>query len=220
MSGVPIFPAGVVKIYESPTKFSETFDLKNFPTQKHHGSSKWRSEKFYNVLLHESLTELHDWVKTCIDDYLANEIFMKYSDYFVSESWLNVNQQGGSQPVHSHPNSILSGTYYVQTLPEHPPLEFHRCRPSDQQPFILLNEQYSKIHPNTTNKVGFPTVQDTMIMWQSPLYHAHAPLQVEGQRISLSWTALVNFEELVKDSTDFYNSYTYRIKFEKIESPK
>ena len=55
-----------------------------------------------------------------------------------------------------------------------------------------------------------------MIMWQSPLYHAHAPLQVEGQRISLSWNALVNFEELVKDSTDFYNSYTYRIKFEKI----
>ena len=220
MSGVPIFPAGVVKIYESPTKFSETFDLKNFPTQKHYGSSKWRSEKFYNVLLHESLTELHDWVKTCIDDYLANEIFMKYSDYFVSESWLNVNQQGGSQPVHSHPNSILSGTYYIQTLPEHPPLEFHRCRPSDQQPFILLNEQYSKIHPNTTNKVGFPTVQDTMLMWQSPLYHAHAPLQAEGQRISLSWNALVNFEEPDKDSTDFYNSYTYRIKFEKIKTPK
>jgi uncharacterized protein (TIGR02466 family) len=199
MSGVPIFPAGVVKIYESPTKFSETFDLKNFKTEKHYGSNKWRSEKFNNVLLHDSLTELHDWVKTCIDDYLTNEIFMKYSDHFVTESWLNVNQRGGSQPVHSHPNSIISGTYYVQTLPEHPPLEFHRGRPSDQQPFISLSEQY------------------TMIVWQSPLYHAHAPLQVKGQRISLSWNALVNFEEPGKDATDFYNSYTYRIKFEKIE---
>ncbi len=56
MSGVPIFPAGVVKIYESPTKFSETFDLKNFKTEKHYGSNKWRSEKFNNVLLHDSLT--------------------------------------------------------------------------------------------------------------------------------------------------------------------
>ena len=72
MSGVPIFPAGVVKIYESPTKFSETFDLKNFKTEKHYGSNKWRSEKFNNVLLHDSLTELHHWVKTCIDDYLTN----------------------------------------------------------------------------------------------------------------------------------------------------
>ena len=217
MSGVPIFPAGVVKIYESPTKFSETFDLKNFKTEKHYGSNKWRSEKFNNVLLHDSLTELHDWVKTCIDDYLTNEIFMKYSDHFVTESWLNVNQRGGSQPVHSHPNSIISGTYYVQTLPEHPPLEFHRGRPSDQQPFISLSEQYAINHPNTTNKIGFPTVQDTMIVWQSPLYHAHAPLQVKGQRISLSWNALVNFEEPGEDATDFYNSYTYRIKFEKIE---
>ena len=217
MSGVPIFPAGVVKIYESPTKFSETFDLKNFKTEKHYGSNKWRSEKFNNVLLHDSLTELHDWVKTCIDDYLTNEIFMKYSDHFVSESWLNVNQRGGSQPVHSHPNSIISGTYYVQTLPEHPPLEFHRGRPSDQQPFISLSEQYAINHPNTTNKIGFPTVQDTMIVWQSPLYPAHAPLQVKGQRISLSWNALVNFEEPGADATDFYNSYTYRIKFEKIE---
>ena len=217
MSGVPIFPAGVVKIYESPTKFSETFDLKNFKTEKHYGSNKWRSEKFNNVLLHDSLTELHDWVKTCIDDYLTNEIFMKYSDHFVSESWLNVNQRGGSQPVHSHPNSIISGTYYVQTLPEHPPLEFHRGRPSDQQPFISLSEQYAINHPNTTNNIGFPTVQDTMIVWQSPLYHAHAPLQVKGQRISLSWNALVNFEEPGADATDFYNSYTYRIKFEKIE---
>jgi len=217
MSGVPIFPAGVVKIYESPTKFSETFDLKNFKTEKHYGSNKWRSEKFNNVLLHDSLTELHDWVKTCIDDYLTNEIFMKYSDHFVTESWLNVNQRGGSQPVHSHPNSIISGTYYVQTLSEHPPLEFHRARPSDQQPFISLSEQYAINHPNTTNKIGFPTVQDTMIVWQSPLYHAHAPLQVKGQRISLSWNALVNFEEPSKDATDFYNSYTYRIKFEKIE---
>ena len=216
MSGVPIFPAGVVKIYESPTKFSETFDLKNFKTEKHYGSNKWRSE-FNNVLLHDSLTELHDWVKTCIDDYLTNEIFMKYSDHFVTESWLNVNQRGGSQPGHSHPNSIISGTYYVQTLPEHPPLEFHRGRPSDQQPFISLSEQYAINHPNTTNKIGFPTVQDTMIVWQSPLYHAHAPLQVKGQRISLSWNALVNFEEPGADATDFYNSYTYRIKFEKIE---
>ena len=217
MSGVPIFPAGVVKIYESPTKFSETFDLKNFKTEKHYGSNKWRSEKFNNVLLHDSLTELHDWVKTCIDDYLTNELCMKYDEHFISESWLNVNLKGGSQPVHSHPNSIISGTYYVQTLPEHPPLEFHRGRPSDQQPFISLSEQYAINHPNTTNKIGFPTVQDTMIVWQSPLYHAHAPLQVKGQRISLSWNALVNFEEPGKDATDFYNSYTYRIKFEKIE---
>ena len=63
-------------------------------------------------------------------------------------------------------------------------------------------------------------MQDTMIVWQSPLYHAHAPLQAEGQRISLSWNALVNFAAPDMDSTDFYNSYTYRIKFEKIKTPK
>ena len=216
MSGVPIFPTGIIKTYNSPTKFSEEFEPKNFSVKKYGGSNKWRSEKFNNVMLHKSLNGLHEWVKSCIDDYLTNELRMKYDEHFISESWLNVNLKGGSQPVHSHPNSIISGTYYIKADKGHPPLEFHRTRPSDTHPFISLSEQYTGQHPNTATSIAFPALQDTMIVWQSPLYHAHGPIQIDEQRISLSWNALVNFAPpSEKDSEDFYRSYTYRIKFVK-----
>ncbi len=156
MSGVPIFPTGIIKTYNSPTKFSEEFEPKNFSVKKYGGSNKWRSEKFNNVMLHKSLNGLHEWVKTCIDDYLTNELRMKYDEHFISESWLNVNLKGGSQPVHSHPNSIISGTYYIKADKGHPPLEFHRTRPSDTHPFISLSEQYTGQHPNTATSIAFP----------------------------------------------------------------
>ena len=216
MTGVPIFPTGIIRTYKSPTKFSEEFDPKWFKIQKYDGSNKYRSEKFNNVIMHESLNGLHEWVKTCIDDYLVNELYMKYEEHFISESWLNVNLKGGNQSIHSHPNSILSGVYYLKSEEGHPPLEFHKTRPSDQHPFISLSEQYEKIHPNTTTKVAFPCEQDSMLVFQSQLYHSHAPIQIDEQRISLSWNALVNFQlPSETDSKNFYNSYTYRIKFVK-----
>ena len=46
MTGVPIFPTGIIRTYKSPTKFSEEFDPKWFKIQKYDGSNKYRSEKF------------------------------------------------------------------------------------------------------------------------------------------------------------------------------
>ena len=75
------------------------------------------------------------------------------------------------------------------------------------EPFISLTKHYKKSNPNTASILGFPCTQDTMLVFNSYLYHGHDANQLEEERIGLSWNGLINFIEKDKD--------LYRIRFVK-----
>jgi uncharacterized protein (TIGR02466 family) len=204
MNGVPIFPSGIVKQYISPIPFGDNTDLTKFTYEQYKGSTKLRTEKFKNILLDPSLKDLKTWIEMQAKDYLDNELGIDYEEFFFSESWININGKGGDQKVHNHSNSIISGTYYLKSLDGHPPLDFHKVK-SENEPFISLTEHYAQGNPNTTSKVSFPSTQDSMLVFQSQLYHGHMASELEENRIGLSWNALVNFKQKDKN--------IYRIKF-------
>lgn len=204
MSGVPIFPSGIVKQYISPIPFGDNTDLTKFTYEQFKGSTKLRTEKFKNILLDSSLKDLKTWIEIQAKDYLDNELGIDYEEFFFSESWININGKGGDQKVHNHSNAIISGTYYLKSLDGHPPLDFHKVK-SENEPFISLTEHYAQGNPNTTSKVSFPSTQDSMLVFQSQLYHGHMASELEENRIGLSWNALVNFKQKDKN--------IYRIRF-------
>jgi len=204
MSGVPIFPSGIIKQYISPIPFGDNTDLTKFTYEQFKGSTKLRTEKFKNILLDPSLKDLKTWIEIQAKDYLDNELGIDYDEFFFSESWININGEGGDQKVHNHSNSIVSGTYYLKSLDGHPPLDFHKVK-SENEPFISLTEHYAQGNPNTTSKVSFPSTQDSMLVFQSQLYHGHMASKLEENRIGLSWNILVNFKQ--KDKS------IYRIRF-------
>jgi|TARA_R110000822_G_scaffold42688_5_gene115817 uncharacterized protein (TIGR02466 family) len=204
MSGVPIFPSGIIKQYISPISFGDNTDLTKFTYEQFKGSTKLRTEKFKNILLDPSLKDLKTWIEIQAKDYLDNELGIDYDEFFFSESWININGKGGDQKVHNHSNSIVSGTYYLKSLDGHPPLDFHKVK-SENEPFISLTEHYAQGNPNTTSKVSFPSTQDSMLVFQSQLYHGHMASELEENRIGLSWNILVNFKQ--KDKS------IYRIRF-------
>ena len=204
MSGVPIFPSGIVKQYISPIPFGNNTDLTKFTYEQFKGSTKLRTEKFKNILLDPSLKDLKTWIEIQAKDYLDNELGIDYEEFFFSESWININGKGGDQKVHNHSNAIISGTYYLKSLDGHPPLDFHKVK-SENEPFISLTEHYAQGNPNTTSKVSFPSTQDSMLVFQSQLYHGHMASELEENRIGLSWNALVNFKQKDKN--------IYRIRF-------
>ena len=204
MSGVPIFPSGIVKQYISPIPFGDNVDLTKFTFDQQKGSTKLRTEKHKNILLDPSLKDLKTWIEIQAKDYLDNELGIDYEEFFFSESWININGKGGDQKVHNHSNAIISGTYYLKSLDGHPPLDFHKVK-SENEPFISLTEHYAQGNPNTTSKVSFPSTQDSMLVFQSQLYHGHMASELEENRIGLSWNALVNFKQKDKN--------IYRIRF-------
>ena len=150
------------------------------------------------------MKDIATWIEMQAKDYLDNELGLEYEEFFFSESWLNISGKGGEQSIHNHSNSIISGTYYLKSEDGHPPLDFHRSK-YDGVPFISLTEHYKQGNPNTASKLSFPCTQDSMIVFQSQLYHGHAPNDLDKERIGLSWNALVNFRQDDKS--------IYRVRF-------
>ena len=206
MTGVPLFPTGMVKQYHSSSHFLDTVDLTKFTFEKFPGQTKLRSAKFYNILLEPEFKEIHDFVKSSAQDFLDNVLELEYEEFFVTESWLNISGKGGYQKIHNHSNSIISGTLYLKSEEGHPPLNFRKQK-MEFEPFISLTEHYKKGNPNTASTLSFPSTEDTMLVFNSHLYHGHDANQLESERIGLAWNGLVNFVEKNKD--------LYRLRFVK-----
>ena len=206
MTGVPLFPAGMVKQYHTPKPFMDGLDLSRFTFEKFKGQTKLRTKKFNNILLQPEFKDIKIWVEECAKDFLNDVLQMEYEEFFLTESWLNISGKGGYQKIHNHSNSIISGTLYLKSEKNHPPLEFKKQK-MEFEPFISLTEHYKKGNPNTSSTLAFPCTQDTMLVFNSYLYHGHGASQVESERIGLAWNGLVNFVEKDKD--------LYRIRFVK-----
>ena len=206
MIGVPIFPTGIVKQYDAPRPFMHTLDLTKFTFEKFGGQTKLRTQKFNNILLHSEFDEVRQFVEESAKDFLDNEMQMDYEEFFITDSWLNISAKGGYQKIHNHSNSIISGTLYLKSEDDHPPLTFKKQK-MEFEPFISLTEHYRKRNPNTAHELSFPCTQDTMLVFNSYLYHGHDASQIESERVGLAWNGLVNFVEKNKD--------LYRIRFVK-----
>ena len=206
MTGVPIFPTGIVKQYDAPRPFMHTLDLTKFTFEKFGGQTKLRTQKFNNILLHPEFDEVRQFVEESAKDFLDNEMQMDYEEFFITDSWLNISAKGGYQKIHNHSNSIISGTLYLKSEDDHPPLTFKKQK-MEFEPFISLAEHYRMGNPNTAHELSFPCTQDTMLVFNSYLYHGHDASQIESERIGLAWNGLVNFVEKNKD--------LYRIRFVK-----
>ncbi len=206
MSGVPLFPTGMVQPYTAPKSFMNTLDFSKLTFERFDGQTKLRTQKFNNILLHSEFQEVKAWIQECAEDFLDNALEMEYEEFFFTESWLNISGKGGYQKVHNHSNSIISGTLYLKSEEKHPPLEFKKQK-MEFEPFISLTEHYKKGNPNTASTLGFPCTQDTMLIFNSHLYHGHDANKLESERVGLSWNGLVNFVEKDKD--------LYRIRFVK-----
>ena len=204
--GIPLFPAGIVNLYKAPKSFLNDLDLTQFTFEKYEGQTKLRTEKFNNILMQSGFEEVKSWVEECANDFLTNVLELEYEEFFLTESWLNISEKGGYQKMHNHSNSIVSGVLYLKSLPEHPGLQFKRSH-SSTQPFISLTEHYKRGNPHTASSLGFPCTQDTMIVFNSHLYHGHDESQVESERVGIAWNGLINF--IQKDKN------LYRIRFVK-----
>ena len=111
--------------------------------------------------------------------------------------WVNVNNKGHFNHLHTHPGGILSGVYYVK-LPSccHGHLTFVRdFKDQQMKEFWGNNDNYNRWeHMNETEHDVFPE-EDQLVIFPGWLPHAVGKSAGEGDRISISFniTAYSNF---------------------------
>ena len=100
----------------------------------------------------------------------------------ISGSWLNYYDIGSYQDLHHHPNSVLSGVYYIQSDGER---DFSFQNPSHFfQPVV---PKFYELNEFNFSNILYESLQGRCIVFPSHLMHRTSP--AKSPRISLSFNA-------------------------------
>ena len=139
------------------------------------------------VLKEKPLKKLGDFLLESANKYMT-EIYKPKDDVklYITQSWLNYTEKGGHHHKHAHPNSFISGVFYVN------------ADVTKDKIFFYGNDQYKqiKLEPTDYNLynseswwleagVGF------LYIFPSSLTHMVETVQHEGIRISLSFNTFL-----------------------------
>lgn len=132
-----------------------------------------RIEKMVNNLLQET----------------ARDIGRDRSFELLIDAWANINRKGNYNIVHTHPNCMYSGVYYVQqgdtekTIPYSGLLEI--LDPREAANYIQIRHSVFDAREFVDNVPG------RMLLWPSWLKHWVHPYEGEGERISIAFNVNV-----------------------------
>jgi uncharacterized protein (TIGR02466 family) len=101
----------------------------------------------------------------------------------IATCWAMVNSKFASNSVHNHPNSILSGVYYVQAPENCGGVFFGDPRPASQ----MLIPPVVEFNPWTLPRVVYKAYEGSMLLFPSWLPHGVEPNLSDEDRVSISF---------------------------------
>jgi uncharacterized protein (TIGR02466 family) len=102
----------------------------------------------------------------------------------MTDCWVNIMPEAAAHSMHLHPNSFISGTYYVATPPGCPGLKFEDPRLSSLMaapPKLATARDANRLYPT------YPAEAGNVILFESWLRHEVTQNRVAAERISISF---------------------------------
>lgn len=153
--------------------------LKNQETRFNAGNT---TSKDNTILKNKELTKLRDFLETSISEYFKTVYNPKHQvNLKITQSWTNYTENGQYHHKHAHPNSFVSGVFYVQANKEKDKIYFYRD-----------GYQQIKFPPSEWNVWNseswwFEVGTGDLILFPSSLTHMVETVQHDQTRISLSF---------------------------------
>ena len=105
-------------------------------------------------------------------------------EHFISECWVNVTKQGGWQYKHSHANSFVSGTYYLNFPSTATGITFHSSSIEKSDPYLCaMPREQNKYNSESLTMTPKETI---LFLWPSNLTHDTKKLEADVKRVSIS----------------------------------
>ena len=183
INGIFPTPIGFTNIQRQFTEdeidfFNKTVD------EKYQNIGNWTS-KNKNVLDDTSMADLKNFIEENLEIFLIktynpkNNVKLK-----ITQSWINLTEQGQFHHKHAHSNSFLSGTMYLMANKETDKIYFH-------------NEVYHRLYLEAKEFNWFNSDQwwyavgpGDLIIFPSSVFHSVEELKSD-RRISLSFNAFL-----------------------------
>lgn len=180
-----IFPTAISVCEDIDPKFSqeEKLTINNCLNDTFKNTGNKTSHETY-------LLEKLPYLKSILLDKIKHHYYevLKHdneSEIYITQSWINLAKKGDYHHTHNHPNSILSGVFYLRTVDNDAIILDNSFRAPQIRPSLKeFNEFNSTIY--TQN------VKDNMlIIFPSNLYHSVPTVKKDQIRISLAFNTFV-----------------------------
>lgn len=135
---------------------------------------------------------LRAWILECSLDFVQTVLGLRCDELIVASSWLNRCEVGGVQTAHSHENSLISGTYYLNFSDGHAPIQFWRPAAAAvaNVPYLSLASDPSRPQNTFTSpQIQIAPESGALLLWPSHLLHGHSG-NATPDRLTLSFNLL------------------------------
>lgn len=153
--------------------------LKNQETRSNMGNTTSTNN---TILKAKELTKLRDFVETKVSEYFTTVYSPKHKvNLKITQSWTNYTENGQYHHKHAHPNSFVSGVFYIQAN-----------RSDDKIYFYRDGYEQIKLPPSDWNVWNseswwFEVGTGDLILFPSSLTHMVQTVDRQDTRISLSF---------------------------------
>jgi uncharacterized protein (TIGR02466 family) len=184
-----IFPTPVMK-FRFPRQFNNT-ELEFFKNAKNNsspfrGSDTMSTDRF--ILNDQNMIDIKKFIDNCLDVYMK-KIYNPHDsispELYVTQSWINWMKPGTEHQQHTHANSVLSGSFYINANKKYDLLEFLK---SDFNQFHILTKEYNEYN---TYDAGIAVETYDLILFPSSLLHHVPPTQNPDVRVSLAFNTFL-----------------------------
>tara|TARA_R100000306_G_C4335396_1_gene122484 strand:- start:164 stop:769 length:606 start_codon:yes stop_codon:yes gene_type:complete len=133
------------------------------------------------VLENKLLKNLKKDLQKTVMDYFDKIICTNNITPYIAQSWLNYTESNGFHHRHSHPNSLVSGVFYISADKEVDAIKFYKTDSSQ----LRLNTTKYNIFNSSSCK--FPVETGDLFLFRSTLEHGVDHKKGTNTRISLSF---------------------------------
>jgi len=179
-----LFPTSVgVFVMDSTLTDDELNFIKDLDTRPNQLNTT--SEDSY-LLQQPELTRIREFCEKSVQEYFQIMYAPKHNvQPYITQSWANYTNKGQAHHKHEHPNSIISGVFYVQAVKDVDRLYFFK---SGYQQIKIPTENYN-LHNSDSWWLGVETGQ--LLLFPSSLTHQVAEVTTTETRISLSFNTFL-----------------------------
>lgn len=153
--------------------------LVNQPQRVNNGNLS--SEDKY-LLKHKQLLNLRQFIEKALHEYfMATHCPKNDTRLKITQSWLNWTHPGQHHHKHAHPNSLISGCYYVHAQKDSDKIFFYR------EGYQQIKFPPAEWNPYNSDSWWYPVGTGDLILFPSFLTHMVQPVEGDKTRISLAF---------------------------------
>ena len=152
-------------------------------TQKNSGNSRTKDNY---VLEHKGLKNLKKDIQTKVMDYFDKVVCTDNSTPYITQSWINYTESDQFHHRHSHPNSLVSGIFYINADKNVDSVTFYKGYLDHR-----IKLDVTKYNIFNSSSCKFPVETGNILLFRSSLEHGVNKKKGNNIRISLSFNIFI-----------------------------